>query len=855
VPKSSVFLAFSTLLCFSSRALPQAQGTSEELFSPSAAQIFYEIAYESVNAKDVNDTSRGQALVFLSATTHLDTRANYVLPEMIELAGSLSGQYDQKDYSEFILTLLDSYVDKNADLEIVGKGIRYLLERLNSRDKREELLSKLLQRFGSKNAFLDSELATLLGLLLAEKADVQAAQSYLMQAYNSNRYNSLAFTKLAELAPDQIGPAMYLEHLRLAFAENPLDIEAAFAFARYAERLQLYQTAADAYEYCATLFKYIHPSETLPPDIYLRWALSNYNTQRGQNRSLQIASELRESGHFDLLLETIAARAAAKSGDAAQAAGILRAAEEKALEAAGPSLPQAQAGTKPLTDGAGQTAPGGAGVYQQLAWFYCFASPDANKAIDWANKAYSVEPYSASAAALLAYALTMNDQAEWAKPLIDNYERNQIADLAMAQIQLAEEQSDFAKATPDKKDSAPQGAWIETLKAAVAKDPGTLEAELAKEIMARHGIEYMPPIDPDLTLAVLRNSTGQTVVPVFSSPDKIISVRLNLRGSKFSYANDFGASVAITNNSTEPLVVSDEGLFTGNIRIDAKISGDINQEIENLVCLKTRPSTPIDAGKSLSVPVRLPTGELRQTLLTHPQASVDIEFTVYLDPVVTEPSVSPTGGQTVTNRLAGMEPAKVVVNRPGVELAGGFLRNRFNSFTKGMQGQKIKTAQLFTGLLAEEHALANREPPYKLQYADWMPDLLKSALVQNLKEDDWVTKVHTMAWMTPLPLDYDMLNALSENLNETHWPARLMAVYLLAKNQGSSFTEALNWTARYDPYKLVRDMAVELGATPPPPSASDKSTADKSAKQPTEPNSTPSASPPRPASPPASPAK
>ncbi len=824
----SVFLAFSTLLCFSAlplrlssqdeaagQALPQAQGTSEELFSPSAAQIFYEIAYESANARDADDTSIGQALVFLSATTHLDTRANYVVPEMIELAASLSGQYDQKDYSDFVLTLLDNYVDKNADLEIVAKAIRYLLERLNSRDKREELLGNLLQRFGGRNAFLNSELSTLLGLLLAEKADVQAAQSYLMQAYNSNRYNRLAFTKLAELAPDQIGPAMYLEHLRLAFAENPLDIEAAFAFARYAERLQLFQTAADAYEYCATLFKYIHPSETLPPDIYLRWALSNYNTQRGLNKCLQIASQVRESGRLDLVLETIAAKAAAKTGDAEQAAMRLRAAEEKALEAA--------VGTSQFADGVGQTT-----AYQQLAWFYCFASPDADKAINWANKAYSVEPYSASAAALLAYALTMNDQAEWAKPLIDNYERNQITDLASAQIQLAEEQSDSAKATPDKKDSAPQGAWIETLKTAVAKDPGTLEAELAKELLARHGIEYMPPLDPDLTLAVLRNSTGQTIVPAFSSPDKIISVRLNLRGSKFSYANDFGASVAITNNSTEPLVVSDDGLFSGNIKIDAKISGDIDQEIENLVSLKTRPSTPIDAGKSLFVPVRLPTGRLRQTLLTYPQASVDIEFTVYLDPVVTD--------KAVTNRLTGLEPARVVVNRPGVELAGGFLQNRFNSLTKGRQGQKIKTAQLFTGLLAEEHALANREPPYKLQYADWMPDLLKSALVQNLKEDDWVSKVHTMAWMTPLPLDYDMLNALAENLNETHWPARLMAVYLLAKNQGSSFTEALNWTARYDPNKLVRDMAIALGATPPP--AQEPTATDKSANQPAEPNST-----------------
>ncbi len=747
---------------------PASQEPSEQLFSPSVGQKFYEIAYELANSEDIRGPEAEQAIIFLMATMGLDSRANYVYPVLIKLAS----RHPDRDYSEMVHNSLARYLlDESADSEPAREAVQYLLERLNSREQREQLLEDLLRNLGDKNAFLDSELATLLGLLVAEKADTETAQLYFMRAFNSSKYNKLAFEKLVELVPEQIEPAMYLEHLRLALGENPVDLKAALAFAQYTEQIQLYQTAADAYEYCAELFSYLYPSQELSPYIYLPWMLSSYNTQRGQHRCLQIASQLRQGGRFDLFVEAIAGKAAMKIGNMEQASRIFQATEEKINN------------QLPMTD------------YQSIAWFYCFASPDANKALDWANKAYSTEPNSATAAAILAYSLVMNEQIEWAKLLIGNYEHNQIADLTLAQIQLAEGQRDLA---------------IKTLKSAIAGDPGSLEAERAKEILAQHGGEYIPPIDSGVTLAALRSSFGQALVPAFIRPEKIISVQLNVRGSEFSYGRKFSGTVAITNNSSEPLIVSDDGLFTGNIRIDATLTGDLNKEIPNLVATKIRPALSIEPGNSIFIPLRLLTGELRQLLLTHPQASVDIEFTVYLDPVTTDQ------GQ-ITNRLRDLEPAKVIVKRPGIELASRFLRNRLNSLTKGQPGQKIKTAHLFTGLLMEQHAMANREPLYKFMYADWMPTLLKSALVHNLTYDDWVTKVHTMADMTSLPLDYELINAISENLNDTHWPTRLMVIYLLAKNQNNNFTKVLDWTAKYDSSKLVRDMAIALGGTVPPP--------------------------------------
>jgi len=98
-----------------------------------------------------------------------------------------------------------------------------------------------------------------------------------------------------------------------------------------------------------------------------------------------------------------------------------------------------------------------------------------------------------------------------------------------------------------------------------------------------------------------------------------------------------------------------------------------------------------------------------------------------------------------------------------------------------------------------------------------MPTLLKSAVLQGLADKDWVVKVHTMAAVLSLPMDYQLINAVSENLNDTHWPVRLMSLYLLSKVQNGNFKKVLDWAAKYDSYPLVKDMAVALGAVRPQP--------------------------------------
>ncbi len=759
------------------------------LSSSLVSRRFYEIAYDLAGNRDVKGPELRQAIAFLTATMELDSSDRQAQALLIELAC----RDPQRDYSTLVHALLVDYADEFADLDVAEKAVSYLLERMNSREQREQFFEKLLADLDTGNAILNSRLATMLGTLKAEKADIRAAQFYFLQAYQTNRYNRAAFNGLAAIAPDQISPAVSLERLRLALRENPTDIEAAIAFAGHAEKLGLYEVAAAAYEYCANLFRYLYESRAVPAQIYLPWAISCYNSRADHGKCLDIAKRVRQESGFDLRVEAIAGKAAVKMGNVELAARIFSVAEENAKQLL------AGRGSDAGTGSPGQSKPASSRQthLEQLAWFYCFALPLRKKAVPPANEAWSADPNSPTAASLLAYALASSGDTEFASPLVNNelYEHNQIADVTRAVIQLAE----------GKKDQA-----IETLTAAIARDPGSFAAEKAKELLLENGREYVPPIDANTVLASLESAFGRTLAPKFMPPEQVISGKLDLQGDTFPYGTEFTGVVTIANNSTEPFIVSDQGLFKGNIRIDAQITGDLNRNIPNLVFTRSRTTFLAAPGRGIPIPVMLMTGELRDTLSAHPQASLDIEFTLYLDPVVTESG-------TIANRLAYVEPARVRIRRPGARLTRGRdLRDRFTSISTDTAEKKIRTAQLFIGLLKEQQEHSEGRIPYTFMGAAWVAPLLREALLHesglllNQADAEWIVKVYTMAEMLSLPLDYKLTGAVAENLNATEWPVRMMAMYLLARNSDGAFDKVLQSIGGKDPNRSVRDMAVAL---------------------------------------------
>jgi hypothetical protein len=453
---------------------------------------------------------------------------------------------------------------------------------------------------------------------------------------------------------------------------------------------------------------------------------------------------------------------------------------------------------------------------KQLAWFFCFADPNTPKALEWAHKAYAVEPNAPAAAALLAYALSMTDQIDYAmiKPLLASFENNQIADLVQAKIFLHEGKTDEA---------------ANSLTLAIAKDPGSLAAEQARRMLRQQGRDYIPQVDTNALTTFLAENLGQPIAPEFAPPKDRIEVQFNIRGNEFSYGTSIEGTVAILNRASEPLVLTANGLIRGQIRVDARVTAVYREdgssadgspgfarvkrvplrEIPNVVSRTVRTELAVPARRSLVTSFKLSAGQLGQVLATYPQASLEMEFTLYLDPVVDADGL-------VRSRLADLPVITATATRPGVVLTGSYVRNRFNSISTGQQGQKIVTAQLFTGLLREQQAMAQHGTLYPYRYRDWLADLLRSALVTDsgllLRDgaESWVVKVHTMADMLSLSIGQDMAEAVSKNLNHPRWPVRLMAVYLLAHAFGDDFDRVLDWVSEYDTSEMVREMAAAL---------------------------------------------
>jgi hypothetical protein len=254
------------------------------------------------------------------------------------------------------------------------------------------------------------------------------------------------------------------------------------------------------------------------------------------------------------------------------------------------------------------------------------------------------------------------------------------------------------------------------------------------------------------------------------------------------------------NNYSEPMIVCPEGLFKGNIRVDVRVSGDLTEQIDNLIVKTVRTSYEIKRGDALFIPLQLETGKLKQIMDSHPQADLNLEISAYIDPQ------ADANGQI--KNFYGIKPAKEILKLRKLDLNTKYLQQRLEAIKRGHQGQKIKSAQLFAGLLAEEQSFSRTGPKYKFIFAE--PELLSSALARCMSEDDWVLKVQTMASLLKLKLDYRLTEAVSTELHNKFWPVRLMAVFVLAQNQGKDFLPVLKWTANNDNSQVVKDMAAAL---------------------------------------------
>lgn len=760
---------------------------SDNLNSPYVASVFHDIGLEILDVRGATDEEVECAMVFLFAASELDGDSTYIKETILRTSSLL---YDDK-YDKSVRQAFDEYVGRDMDLEAARKAVSHFLAGLNSREERQEALAGLLSKVGGRNSKLSSELSMQLGLLNAEKADFSmssAAVTYLRNAVRDDMYNFRAFSSLDEIlknAGEAMSPSMYARYLRLKMTSEPMNFGSALRFAQYAEYAGMYDIASEAYEYSVKLYKHLNGESAFEVSIYLPWALSSYHSQRHKGKCLEILDEVRKEGVFDIMIEAIAGRAAAKMSNPGLAGQILlnagRVAEAK-WESQGDVL-------LAVTD-------------IQVAWFYNFVSPDSTKAMVWANKAYSNNSGSVDVKAMLSYAMVVSSisdddgklKLETARAFLGKgkdkplYKCNQIAAVAMGLVQFREGNS--------------KGA-TETLRMAIEMDELSFAAERAIELLKELGLTYESWAEPESIAKTLETTFPDGVVPEFAIEEEIISAKVSMANSDVAYGLEPGASLVIANDWTEPLMISDDGLFKGYIRVDAEVRGDVEANIYELISKRICPSSPVKAGGQLTVPLKLMTGSLRRILQAYPQASVEIKITVYLDPVVDQEG-------NMTTSINGVSPIVKIIKRRGVNLSKQYLMESLTKLSKGDFKERAHAGRFFTGLFSEQYVNTGLQSRYR--YISVERPLVISAIRKNLDDDDWAVKaagIYCLLDFRP-PMDFQITQEVSQGLNAPQWPVRMAALYMLYKTQDDTFMRVVDWKTKSDENMNVRRLGEVL---------------------------------------------
>jgi hypothetical protein len=711
------------------------------------------------------------AMVFMNAAVSLDQFSPYALQDSIYLKTRLS----VKEEPAVMWLTLSNYLDRRADTEVARGMVRYLLEDINSREGREQMLADLFKLVADRNRELGSDIAVEQGLLAAERGDVKSAASRFMVALSLNPYSELASSKLAEAGQGQLLPVFYASQQRQAMAKNPLDLQAVLAFAAFMEGQELYATAASAYEYAEQLYQHLYPGQKMQAEIYVPLSLCCFNQEGKADKCIEIADAVRKAGDFDVVAESIAMKAAEKQGMAEKVKEIGARIEAKL--------------------GGGADAAESA---QRAAWYYSFVAKDGGKALSWANKAYAADPNSGTGKSLLVYALVINGQAEVAAEMVKetasgagtsqvDKPQDQITGIAMGVKLLGEQKKDETAAI---------------LKAAIEMRSGSLEAAEAKQLLAYNGASYagVDKVTDDMT-ATLKGVYGEALVPRWTNPDKILSIKLQSRSEDSQmFGADLNVELSVTNNWSGPVIIGDGGLFGGNIRIDGRLRGDMEKTFPWLVTRKIGRGAVIQPGRSLIVPLDLNLNGVYDALLEYPQANMEIVFTAYMDAV--------EDGGKVRNRMAGMAPGQVTIEKKGVKPVREFVTNRLDTLAKGSQSQKVQAARMFASLLRERMAIEKGQVKYAAMKLE--PALLKSAVIRGLDDESWTVKMQTMSAMAGMEMDFDLTNSVAQGLQNKYWPVRLMSVYLLGSAQSGDFDKVLKWYIENDKDGNVKKMAEVL---------------------------------------------
>ncbi len=435
----------------------------------------------------------------------------------------------------------------------------------------------------------------------------------------------------------------------------------------------------------------------------------------------------------------------------------------------------------------------------QIAWFHIETDVDIDKALEFAELAVAAAPD--EWAIQHTYGLALVNVERWPEaqatlgPLITRTPLDQWAawGLAQALIGLGDRE-----------------AAVQMLRDGEQVRRSGPGYERIVDSLKQLGLTPLPPPDQSAVLAALEGFNTE-VLRFPTDPGKYLQLSAEPVDARPDVGEPWRCRFRLVNSGPFPITIGPELMVEGQLLVSAEIDVPGIAPAAGYLPISIAHRPLLNPGEHLEVVQTLGVGPLAKAGTLMPQRDLVATFTVMLDPreeAAGAWSSKHGSALTTTTRLTRR---KLDYSPAGAKALSGELHSRTPE-------SRARAYECVAALLAERLLSMRGALDYQPVRVD--KQSLTAVLMAGLNDADPLVRARTVDSLPLLAWKNEHAAAVGPLLADPDWLVRMMAVDLLATQQGGVFSPVAGRLAEQDPDPLVRDLArLQLNRLQAPPPA------------------------------------
>ncbi|MBI9016241.1 MAG: HEAT repeat domain-containing protein [Phycisphaerae bacterium] len=410
-------------------------------------------------------------------------------------------------------------------------------------------------------------------------------------------------------------------------------------------------------------------------------------------------------------------------------------------------------------------------IYQELTRYYCFAKPDPEKAMTFAEESCKIAP-SAENYEFLAYAQMLKGLDKDALTMVKEKkldEKSPVTALIIAENHW--KNSNLQSGVDALAKVQTWGLLLEQ------------RDQLMTKLQPENKENQSQALAAEMQLILAGSFDDQEFGMAFE-PEKYIRCALSLKKTNLVFGQPIMAEIYISNLSRTTITLGQNCMVNPNILIVAHAEpvADPGQQgrkrdidkyaIDVPVCYRGLGfSQFLGPRETIKIEECLSIGLLREAMMKYPQQRWEVTFHAYLDPIELEDG-------KYDGLIKQIQPKPVKLSRSGIAVSSQKMQYYYRSCQSDSPRERIDTAEVFVGLLKEQKLSQER----KLNYRPYNIDSkkIKALLAKNLTDPEANVRARTSFALDNVPMDAQLVAKLAALLKDEDALVRFAALDTLS---------------------------------------------------------------------------